>query len=330
MADRRRGNAASVGWVAEDKPRADHEASLAWSRRLNACGRGKPDAMLVRSHRPRGAVPPVVANPQTDTIIFGLDSAWSDKNPGAICGLAFDQTGEATFHTPTPVRFADALDYIRVRRQSHACMIVAIDQPTIVPNETGMRPVERVAGALLGRTGGGVQPANRQKKDMFGDGAPIWQFEDELGAENDAERARCADRGAYLIEVFPALALSGLADGFANPGGAPKYNPRNSKFCQQDWIAVVDETAKLANSLDLPGAGSWCSKQPTNGKPTKGDQDCLDAAICALVGFIWRACAPSASAVIGDTVNGYMVTPVSAATHKTLKNASRKEGVRFA
>ena len=36
-------------------------------------------------------MPPAIAKPQTDTIIFGFDSAWSDKSPGAICALAFDK-----------------------------------------------------------------------------------------------------------------------------------------------------------------------------------------------------------------------------------------------
>lgn len=275
-------------------------------------------------------VPPAIANPQTDIIIFGFDSAWSDKSPGAICALAFDQKGKGTFHAPKPVHFAGALDYIRARGQSHTCVIVAIDQPTIVPNETGMRPAEKVAGGLLGLTGGGVQPANRKKKDMFGNCAPIWKFEDELGAEDDPERARFADRGTYLIEVFPALALPGLADTFAKRGGAPKYNPRNSKFCQKDWIGVVVETAGVAHALGLPDAGLWCSKLPTKSKATKSDQDCLDAVICALVGFIWRACAQNVSAVIGDTDNGYMVTPVSTATDKILQEAAGKKGVPFA
>lgn len=69
------------------------------------------------------------------------------------------------------VHFADALDYINARKKSRACTVVALDQPTIVPNEQGMRPAEKVAAALLSFTGGGVQPANRSKKNMFGDHA---------------------------------------------------------------------------------------------------------------------------------------------------------------
>ena len=34
-----------------------------------------------------------VAVRQSDTIIFGFDSAWSDRSLGAICALAFDALG---------------------------------------------------------------------------------------------------------------------------------------------------------------------------------------------------------------------------------------------
>ena len=165
---------------------------------------------------------------------------------------------------------------------------------------------------------------------MFGDHAPIWNFKKKLGADDDPEQARHASEGTYLIEVFPALALPGLVDRFAKRLGAPKYNPRNRKFCQQDWIAVVGETTALANMLGLTDLGDWSSNLPVKRKPSKREQDCLDAAICALIGFIWRACARSDSAVIGDLEEGYILAPVSAETRKRLEKAAGKKGVPLA
>ena len=274
-------------------------------------------------------MPLTVTQPQTDTVIFGFDSAWSDKNPGAICALALDESGTAAFHAPQAVCFAGALDYIAVHSRSYACAIVALDQPTIVPNQEGMRPAEKVAASLLSFTGGGVQPANRKKKTMFGDCAPIWKFKEKLDADDDAEKARFATKGTYLIEVFPALALPGLVGIFALRLGAPKYNPRNSKFRQVHWNDVVDEMAAVAQTLALPSVGAWLGTLPANRKPTKREQDCLDAVICVLIGFIWRACAPGASALIGDLGEGYIATPVSAATRKRMAKAAAEEGSSF-
>ena len=62
-----------------------------------------------------------------------------------------------------------------------------------------MRPAERIAASVLSYTGGGVQPANKGKEDMFGDKAPIWQFKEYLGAEDNPELARNADSGLFLM-----------------------------------------------------------------------------------------------------------------------------------
>ena len=76
---------------------------------------------------------------------------------------------------PRAASFDDAAILIRELRASHDYVLVALDQPTVVPNATGMRPVERVASSLICRLGSGVQPANRGKK-LFAANAPIWQF----------------------------------------------------------------------------------------------------------------------------------------------------------
>src|SRR5208283_1737501 len=52
--------------------------------------------------------------------------------------------------------------------------LIALDQPTVVPNSTGMRPVDRVAASLAGWLGGGVQPANRGRLGIFSSSSPIY------------------------------------------------------------------------------------------------------------------------------------------------------------
>jgi predicted RNase H-like nuclease len=51
--------------------------------------------------------------------------------------------------------------FIRRVRSDDGVTLIALDQPALVPNLTGMRPVERVAARLISRLGGGVQPSNR-------------------------------------------------------------------------------------------------------------------------------------------------------------------------
>ena len=258
-----------------------------------------------------------------------------NRNPGAICALSFDALGQAAFKPPRPVRFREALCYINEHKSSSARAVVAIDQPTIVPNASGMRPAERVAASPIGSAGGGVQPANKGANDktkaaMFGPDAPIWRFKKYLGAEDDPERARNSDRGLFLIEVFPALALLGLYAPFAGLNCAPKYNPENrKKFRKSDWDAVVKAVTETARGMKLAACAEWCSTHriASKPKPDKRDQDQLDAVICALIGYIWIACERSSSVVLGDLERGYIVTPVSRETATRLEAAGIKKGV---
>lgn len=144
------------------------------------------------------------------SIVFGFDSACTDqpKAPGAICAVGCGRDGDLIFHPPRLVSFAEAQAFIMSARQGYDVALVALDQPTVVPNATGMRPVERLAASVVSHVGGGVQPANRGKSGMFCDLAPVWGLLAALDAVEDPFRARAAAQGLYLIEVFPALALS--------------------------------------------------------------------------------------------------------------------------
>ena len=100
--------------------------------------------------------------------MIGFDSAWTDKPsaPGAMCSVRFDDD-RVTFVEPELVSFDRALEFIhRMAADCDHCL-VAIDQPTIVPNLTSMRPVDRVAASVISWAGGGVQPAKRRRRSIF-------------------------------------------------------------------------------------------------------------------------------------------------------------------
>ena len=272
-------------------------------------------------------------NPQSSTIIFGFDSAWTDaaKAPGAICAIAFDERGQVEFHEPRLVSFADARAFIGSLRQDFSVSLVALDQPTVVPNSAGSRPVDKVAGSLVSFVGGGVQPANRSKIGMFCDDSPVWSFLSDLNATQDPIEARTAPAGHFLIEVFPALALPAFEDAFSQRLRAPKYNPQNrKKFRLEDWRSVTRVVQTTAQSFDVSGLADWSDRMHALSQPRKADQDKLDAALCALIGLAWRAGPVSCSAMLGDLTNGYMVTPMSEFTRPRLEQAANQRGVPIA
>lgn len=269
-------------------------------------------------------------NPQSSTIIFGFDSAWTDtpKAPGAICAVAFDDRGQINFHEPRLVSFAGAQAFIDELRKDYAVSLVALDQPTIVPNLTGSRPVDKVAASLVSFIGGGVQPANRSKIGMFCDDAPIWSFLSGLDATEDPVQARAASAGHFLIEVFPALALPSLKDGFAQRLHAPKYNPQNrKKFRLKDWQAVARVIELSAEQFGVQHLADWARQMHDVARPRKSDQDKIDSALCALIGLFWRAGPAVRSAMLGDVDSGYMITPISNATRSRLEQAAIRRDV---
>lgn len=252
----------------------------------------------------------------------GFDSAWTDnsKAPGAICSIVHDRDRFSDFTTPFLVSFDDALDYVRSIHVPDHLTVVAIDQPTIVPNPSGMRPAERVAASVVSWLGGGVQPANRSRVGMFDDGAPIWKFLTRLGATDDPEGARMADAGLYVMEVFPALALAAFSDDLCGRRRGARYNPsRRKSFRRDDWDKVVAVVAADALAVGCGGLDTWCTTLKEIGAPRKSDQDKLDAAICLLAAIRWMQWHRKSSIMIGDLATGYITSPVSSQIRQRLE-----------
>jgi predicted RNase H-like nuclease len=245
---------------------------------------------------------------------------------GGICSIAFDGEHFNDFRAPELVGFDRALSFIESVRRDNTATIIALDQPTIVPNQTGMRPVERVADNLMRWLGGGVIPANRDNK-MFGDGAPIWRFLQRLNAIEGPELARTDQIELYLIEVYPALALPSLDERFFGFRKRPCYNPDRPKFRIEDWKAVVAAALRQANRCKCQSLVDCLDEIAALPSPKKADQDRLDSIICLLIAVRWRLGSRQESVVIGDLKNGYMVAPVSAAVRERLSWASESYGV---
>jgi predicted RNase H-like nuclease len=264
-----------------------------------------------------------------DTYI-GFDSAWTDNPsaPGAICAVCFEDGHSVRFHAPQLASFDQALTFIRNVRSDNGTTLIALDQPTLVPNSTSMRPVERVAASLISWLGGGVQPSNRGRLGMFCDASPIWRFLAALEAVEDPEQARVAVNGLFLMEVFPALALASLGASFFGRLSAPKYNPdRKKTFCADHWVQVAEAAAQEAHALGCEELAEWCHDTGEVTPPRKAHQDKMDSALCALIALRWRLRPRSESLLLGDLTTGYMVTPASAEVRERLTAAARKHSV---
>lgn len=263
-------------------------------------------------------------------VYIGFDSAWADnpKAPGAIAAAQVENGQPRHFYEPRLVTFAGALQFINDVRSPNGFTLLALDQPTIVPNETSMRPVERTAASLVSWIGGGVQPSNRSKVGMFCAASPIWAFLSALNAIEDPERARDAVTGFHLIEVFPALALPSLDETFCGRLAGPRYNPERRKtFKLDDWKRVCIASAGAFEMLDFAEEASWCRQIENLATPRKSDQDQLDSMLCLLIGLSWRLKPRTGSLMLGCLDGGYMILPASRLVRERLTAAARNNRV---
>ncbi len=258
-------------------------------------------------------------------VYIGFDSAWTDnaKAPGAISAVGLDSGQVRLWEAPRLVSFAGALAFIREVRSADGVTLVALDQPTVVPNATDSRPVEKVAASVISWMGGGVQPSNTGRRGMFCAASPVWGFLAALGATEDPEAARVAGAGLYLMEVFPALALASLSEDFFGRLAGPRYNPaRRKTFRMEDWRRVANAAAREAERFGCAEVAEWCRVIRTIEMPRKADQDRLDAVLCLLIGLRWRLGEPAESMMIGNLVSGYIVLPVSSDVRTRLDAAA--------
>ena len=254
-------------------------------------------------------------------IITGFDSAWTDKQnqPGAIASIVQYKNGECRWMEPRLATFSQAKTIICTLSVQSPFHFVVIDQPIVVPNKDGSRPVDKIAASLISKLKGGVQPANRSKKNMFGDKAPIWKLLRNIPhkqlpwqAHKEVQINQDSVSQKIIAEVFPALALPGLIPSFFARGKCAKYNPANKKnFNIEDWVLICEFIESYAKQNKIKGLSEWARSTKRINSPTKSDQDKLDGAICALIGYQWYQKGTKTNMIIGDVKTGYIITPVT-------------------
>lgn len=268
------------------------------------------------------------SDPAMTTLLVGFDSAWTPHNSGAIVGVLYFDDGKLWgLDAPQSADYSQA-EGIILKWQAEwkpATTIVLLDQPTIVKNAAGQRPVENIVGSPVGYRHGGMQPADTSRKEMFGKEAPIWQFLTRFGgAANPLEPV--AD--TRVFETYPVLAMIALgwilSDSRA-AGRLPKYNPERRKtFSIEDWRFVCRLASDAFRDCGLIDIVRWINDAAQKSSPRKGDQDCLDACLCLLVAiYLARR---KDCLMVGDRQTGCIVVPDNAVLRAELNARCKKTG----
>ena len=293
----------------------------------------------------------------------GFDSAWGVNTIGAIAYAVFQDNVLVKVPAPRVADFADAAEIIKILQGECDHVLIAIDQPIIVPNDEGQRPVDSVADAIMQQLNSSALKANRTEKRLqtkkqrgfnnkylLGDEAPVWKFMSKIGpcgyfgktdrcdmrAFVDFEAALKPSGNTHVIEVYPALALAALAPTFMDRKSAARHNPesknREYPFSLEDWRLVCEIVHRGSVEHDLVALAQWATEMidpwDSPAKPRKRHQDKLDAAICLIIALQWRRVQyRSQLLAIGDLDHGYIVTPVSDTTRQIIETACRDQNV---
>ncbi|MGD1107787.1 MAG: DUF429 domain-containing protein [Terracidiphilus sp.] len=264
------------------------------------------------------------------TLLIGFDSAWTAKNSGALVGVLREDGGQyVEIGPPIVANFTEAERIIdRWKLQlSPSATVQLLDQPTIVNNATGQRPVENIVGSAISRRYGGMQPASKSRTAMFGDGAPVWRFLKRFGGPLNPLDGRGV---SGVIETYPALAMIALGWTLRDLAGRatgrlPKYNPaKKSKFSIQDWRHVCASASKEFADRGLTGIAEWIGAVSQKSAPHKNDQDKVDACICLIVGF--HSVEGKKCLMVGDQRTGCIVVPHDARLRSELEVRCRRTG----
>jgi predicted RNase H-like nuclease len=218
------------------------------------------------------------------------------------------------------VDYGEASNVINRWKAAHvpSSTLVLLDQPTIVENDVGQRPVERIVCSPVGRRRGGMQPANKGRSDMFGTDAPVWNFLSRFGGAADPF---CPSTATCVLETYPVLAMISLGwtlvDSQRPTGRLPTYNPERRKtFAIADWAHVCRATAATLLTEGASELSSWALAAGRNPKPSNSDQDQVDACICLIAAL---HLARGADALfVGNCTTGYIVVPDSEALRNEL------------
>jgi predicted RNase H-like nuclease len=242
---------------------------------------------------------------------LGIDLGWS-SSPSGLCCLEF-QNGSLSLQDlrredsisakRSSEHTSDILNWIDNCVPDNQAGIIAVDAPTLIPNQTGMRLPDRLAHQYFGRYHAGCYPANLHRP--FAARTVGFGLSLEARGFHHAPTIEPQKPGRYQIEVFPHPAmihLFGLNQILKYKKGT--LAERRSELAKlRQYILEILPTLDPSLRLDsLP-------EIPLKGTELKALEDQLDSLICAYVAAHWWVWGVDRNWVLGDRQEGYIVVP---------------------
>jgi len=235
---------------------------------------------------------------------LGVDLGWQSGPTGLCC-----------LHLEGDILRMEALDRLQTAEEILAWIshwaegssnaVVAVDAPTLIPNETGMRLPDRLAHKHFGRYDAGCYPANLGRpfaKKLVAFGLAL----EALGFQH-RPHSPPRPQGRFQLEVFPHPAtvhLFGLSKILKYKKGTLAQRRPELEKLRQYQLSVLPtlEPALELTKSDLP-------EIPFTGAAMKAVEDQLDALTCAYAAAHWWVWGMERNWVLGDVGEGYIVVP---------------------
>ena len=245
----------------------------------------------------------------------GIDFGWTSGASG-LCYLVWEDEQLKILDLTTIVKIEAILTCIDSWISPEEPALIAVDAPTIINNQTGMRLVDKLTHKHFGKYHAGCYPANLNL--AFSDRTV--GLGNSLSARNfsHAPEIQAKQPGRYQIEVFPhpatinlfglnkilkykkgkiaerKLELNKLRNHIINilPNSIPKLDPSSS-----NKIPIIADGLK--------------------GKELKNIEDKLDSLLCAYIAAHWWYWGKQKNMVLGNLNTGYIVIPTPQISNKS-------------
>jgi len=233
---------------------------------------------------------------------IGVDLGWVSGASG-LCCLTLEQNNLTLSALDCKDTIGEVLQWIDAIAPDELPAIVAVDAPTLIPNEKGMRVPDRLAHKYFGKYHAGCYPANLGRPFS----ARLLQFGQSLEDRGcvHAPTMEPKREGRYQIEVFPHPAMVQLF-------GLPRILKYKKGRLAERREGLTELRSHILSDLpkqnppllikDLPAI-------PETGKALKALEDKLDSIICAYVAAHWWIWGRDRNQVLGSLADGYIVVP---------------------
>lgn len=235
---------------------------------------------------------------------LGLDLGWQN-GPSGVCCLQWGANGLQLAALDRRPTHAAVLDWVDAQAPPGVPAMAAVDAPTIIPNQTGMRLPDRLTHQKFGKYHAGCYPANRQRPF-----APLLLAFSQALLNRGFEHAPTLtprQPGRYQIECFPHPAMVHLFQ-----------LPRILKYKKGRLAERRAELGRLRSHIlaHLPRHQPSLRIQaqdlpeiPERGPALKAVEDQLDSLICAYAAAHWWYWGLARNWVLGNLETGFIVVP---------------------